>query len=389
MTTFTYDYSHLDAAEASRAEWAEASANLESIEQDKAEAAKRLSNVQGKLLHGDTTVTTTQYRNARDEAERFDLLQRGAASIANGKEHAVVNLDTAIADAIALRLHGDDHPVKFPINVVVGVNQPRAEVVDPLRPVLYVWQAKPAQHDGTGLASGECMAAFYPANSIEKAPEVQALYRYLQVINVWASVDSHPVQKFRDIDGPGYRFSIKFILPRVPVLWGGPSFEPFLKARCNSALTHFAKSKGLHGVARAGVFPLSAAEQDEKGTTTQSIAVRLQMGFPLRSDLVSMSDELTEALGKAARFALDIEGAHRHVGSVERIQAGSVPNITLSVSAATANGEPTITAEATATYELTYRAEKAPYQDSRDGGIPEDVVTDEDGVERYRWEIAE
>ena len=189
-TTTTYDLSHLEGVEASRKALADARATLETIEHGKAAATERLSNVKSKLRRVDTTVTATQLRNATDDVTRYDLLHGGAATAARGAENALVNEDTSIADAMVSYLQGDNHSAKFPVDAVVGVNDPTADLVNPLRPMLYVQQAKPGKHDGHGYVTGECMVSFYPRTTLEKAPEKLPVLRMLQAHKLTVDVVS-------------------------------------------------------------------------------------------------------------------------------------------------------------------------------------------------------
>ena len=169
--TITHDLSHLPAAEASRKASADADATLETADQGRAAAAERLSSAVSKLRKGDTTVTATQLGNMKVDVERHGYIHSGAASAAHGAKNAIVNVDTSIAEAMAFYLQGDSHPAKFPLNAVVGVNPPTVELINPIRPVLYIQQTKPADLGRDGYVSGECLAIFYPCSTLEKAPE--------------------------------------------------------------------------------------------------------------------------------------------------------------------------------------------------------------------------
>jgi hypothetical protein len=188
--TITHDLSHEAAVKASRKALAAALATLETIDQGSATAAERLANVTGKLRSGDQTVTTTELRDAKDEVERFGYLHAGAATAVHGSKNAIVNDDVSIADAMAFYLQGDSHPAQFPIDAVVGVNPPTAELIDPLRPVLYLQQAKPAGLGSGGYQSGECVATLYPRSTLEEAPEKAILLRMLQSHHLDVTVDN-------------------------------------------------------------------------------------------------------------------------------------------------------------------------------------------------------
>jgi len=151
--TITHDLSHLPAAEASRKASADADATLETADQGRAAAAERLSSAVSKLRKGDTTVTATQLGNMKVDVERHGYIHSGAASAAHGAKNAIVNVDTSIAEAMAFYLQGDSHPAKFPLNAVVGVNPPTAELIDPPAGRPEGIRHEPAGH-GDGRAGG-------------------------------------------------------------------------------------------------------------------------------------------------------------------------------------------------------------------------------------------
>jgi len=382
--TITHDLSHLDAVKASAARLADACATLETIDQGSATAAERLGNVTSKLRGGDTTVTATQLRNAKDEVERFGYLHAGAATAARGAENAVVNEDTSIADALAVLLQGDNHPSKFPLNAVVGVNDPTADLVNPLRPMLYVQQVKPGKHNGNGYVTGECLVSFYPRTTLEKAPERASVLRMLQAHKLTVDVDGYSPPVLGGPTAVGYRIRASYIIPRVPILRGGPQFDLFLKARGNVALTRLMRKMGLNGVVNLGVATVSGPSEVD-GVTVQTVAIRVQVGAPWNAQWGGRQDECEAACLEAARAALKIDGPQAYVGNVTVQDGGNVPTINLRTEVRTLAAEPGVTAEATAVFTLRYHHEDAPVDVAT--GNPDDVVSDADGKEAYRWEL--
>jgi hypothetical protein len=385
MTTTTYDYSHREAVQASRNALTVALATLEVIDQGSATAAERLGNVTGKLRSGDTTVTATQLRNAKDEVERFGYLHAGAANAARSAENGVVNDDTSIAAAIASRLQGDGHG-QFPVNAVVGVNPPTADLVNPLRPMLYVQQVKPANLSGGGYETGDCMVSFYSRTTLEKAPDKVSLFRMLQAAHLDIIVDSYGPPQLGGPAPMGYRIVAKNILPSIPTLRGGPQFDGFLKARGQVALSRLMKKAGLNGVVSLGAVTVSGPS-DEDGITTQTIAVRIQVGAP-HNDQWGGSQDVIEAIClEAAHAALKVDGPYGYVGNLtaQEDYGKPLPTIALRTVVRTLSTDAKVTAEATAVFTLKYRYEDAPEDVTT--GNPDDVVKDATGEERYRWEI--
>ena len=384
--TNTFDHSHLDAVEASAARCADTRANLETIEQGSATAAERLTTVKRKLRGGDTTVTATQLRNATDEVERYGLLRVGAVSAVRAAGNAIVNEDTSIAEALAFYLQGDSHPAKFPLNAVVGVNPPTAELINPLRPVLYVQQTKPADLERGGYVSGECVAAFYPVSTLEQAPEKARLLRMLQSNHLDVTVDNRNPIQLGGAEKTAYSIRANNILPMVPTLRGGLDFEPFLNSRGNVALIRLKKTYGFAGVVRLGAVALSAPFVAD-GITTVTVAVRVEVGVAFRAQWGNR-DEYEKACLEAATVALNVSRPKPSVGNVT-VQVGKlppVPTINLRTTVGTLAGEPGVTAEATAVLVLKYHHEDAPANVTTTGNA-DDVVRDANGVEVYRWEL--
>ena len=71
-------------------------------------------------------------------------------------------------------------------------------------------------------------------------------------------------------------------------------------------------------------------------------------------------------------------------GQAKVQEGGKVPTVNLRTTVRTLAAEPGVTAEATATFTLRYN-EDAPVDVAT--GNPDDVVTDANGEERFRWEL--
>jgi hypothetical protein len=379
----SHDFSHRDAVQASRNALTVALATLETIDQGLSVATERLSTVTGKLRSGDQTVTTTQLRNAKDDVERHGYLHAGAANSARAAENGVVNNDTAIADAVVSHLLGNGH-AQFPVDAVVGVNDPTAELVNPLRPMIYVQQRKPANLSAGGRVSGECMVYFYPRTTLEQAPDKVHLFRMLQAANLDIDVDNANPTQLGILPLPtGYRITAKHVLPSIPTLRGGPQFDEFLKARGNVALSRLMKKAGLNGVVNSGAVTISGPSEAADGITTQTVALRFQVGAP---DQYGDRQEVVEAIClEACHAALKVDGSYGYVGNLTVQDGGKVPTIKLSTTVRTLSTEPKVTAEAVAIFTLRYRHEDAAEDVAT--GNPDDVVTGADGEEHYGWEI--
>jgi hypothetical protein len=382
--TITRDFRHEDAVKASRNALTVALATLEVIDQGSATAAERLGNVTSKLRSGDLTVTATQLRNAKDEVERFGYLHAGAANSARAATNAVVNDDTAIADAIAGKLQGDGQ-AQFPVNAVVGVNPPTADLVNPLRPMLYIQQVKPANLSAGGYVTGECLVSLYPRTTLEQAPEKAAVLRMLQATHLNITVDSYGPPQLGIPLPTGYRIVAKSILPSTPALRGGPQFDAFLKARGQVALTRLMRKAGLSGVASLGAVTVSGPSEVD-GITTQTIALRIQVGAPHNDQWGGSQDAIEAICLEAAHSALQVDGPYGYVGNLTVADGGKVPTIALRTTVRTLPTDAKVTAEATAVFTLKYRYEDAPEDVTT--GNPDDVVTDPaNGQEKYRWEV--
>ena len=163
-----------------------------------------------------------------------------------------------------------------------------------------------------------------------------------------------------------------------------PDFDTFLTARGNVALTRLKKVMGLNGVASLGVATVSGPS-DEDGITVQAVAVRVQVGCPWNSQWGGRQDEYEAACLGAAHAALKIDGPQAYVGNVTVQDGGKAPTINLRTEVRTLTGDAGVTAEATATFVLRYRHLDAPEDVAT--GNPDDVVTDANGKEVYRWEL--
>jgi hypothetical protein len=380
--TTTLDKSHLPAAEASRKASADADATLEAADQGRAAAAERLSSAVSKLRKGDTTVSVTQLSNLKVDVERHGYIYSGATSAAHGAKNAIVNVDTSVAEAMAFYLQGDGYS-QFPVNAVVGVNPPTAALIDPLRPVLFVQQAKPADLSRGGFVSGDCVATFYPVSTLEEAPAPAILLRMLQRHHLEVTVDNRNPIHLGGAEKTAYSIRAKNILPMVPTLRGGLDFEPFLNSRGNVALNRLKTAYGRTGVVRLGAVALSAPSVED-GITTATVAVRVEVGVDFRSQWGNR-DEYEKACAEAATVALAVSGPKPSVGNVT-VQVGKtppVPTIALRTTVRTLAGDAGVTAEATEVFTLKYRHEDAP----EDVANPDDVVTGADGQDRYRWEL--
>jgi hypothetical protein len=171
----------------------------------------------------------------------------------------------------------------------------------------------------------------------------------------------------------------------IPTLRGGLDFEPFLKSRGNVALTRLKTAYGRTGVVRLGVVALSAPSVED-GITTATVAVRVEVGVDFRAQWGNR-DEYEKACAEAATVALDVSGPKPSVGNVT-VQVGKlppVPTINLRTTVRTLATEPGITAEAVAVFVLKYHHEDAPEDVTT--GNSDDVVTDANGKEVYRWEL--
>jgi hypothetical protein len=295
-----------------------------------------------------------------------------------------VNEDISIADAIAFRLQGEGYS-QFPINAVVGVNSPTAELIDPLRPVLYVQQAKPADLGSGGYVSGECVATLYPRSTLEEAPEKAILLRMLQSHHLDVTVDNRNPIHLGGAEKTAYSIRAKNILPMIPTLRGGLDFEPFLNSRGNVALTRLKTAYGRTGVVRLGAVALGAPSVAD-GITTATVAVRVEVGVAFRAQWDNR-DEYEKACAEAATVALAVSGPKPSVGNVT-VQVGKtlpLPTIALRTTIRTLAGDAGVTAEATEVFTLKYRHEDAPEDVTT--GNPDDVVTDANGEERYGWEV--
>lgn len=388
--TTTHDLRHLPAVKAGAERLAETQATLETIEEGKASAAERLGNVVAKLLAGDTTTTATQLRNAKDDVERHGYLHAGAARAATAAANGIVNENTDVASAIASRLQGEGYN-QFPVNVVIGVDPPTAELVNPMRPMLYVEQSKMGDLSDGGYASGVCMVSFYPQNTLEQAPDKVHLLRMLQasfgqVAGFDVSVDSYsPLQFDGGPAATGYRIVAKYVLPPIPTLRGGPNFDAFLKRLASVALARLMQKEGLHGVAKLGWATVSGPKETD-GVTVQTVAVRIEVGAP-QSDY---RNSLDKSCLEAAHAALKVDGVQAYVGAVTAAKAvGNVPTINLRTTVRTLAAEPGITAEADAVFTLRYHYQDAPVVDMVDmtNGNADDVMTNASGEQVYRWEL--
>jgi hypothetical protein len=378
--SITHDLRHQDAVKASALRLAVTRATLEEIDQGLSAATERLSTVTGKLRSGDQTVTTTQLRNARDDVDRFGYLHAGAANSARAAENGVVNDDTAVGDAILQLIQGDGHN-QFPVDAILGVLPPTAELIDQRRPVLYIQQTKPGNLSAGGYTSGEANVMFFPRTTLEKAPDRVLLFRSLQAKHPDITVDGYGPPQLGDPAPTGYRVAAKFILPPTPMLRGGPDFDTFLKSRANVALKRLMQKAGLSGVVQLGAVTVSGPS-NEDGITTQMVAVRVQVGA---NDQYRAGTEA--ACLESAQAALRVDGPHGYVGAVTVQESGGkpLPSIKLSTTVRTLATEPNVTAEATVILKLTYRYEDAPEDVAT--GNPDDVVTDANGEEHYGWEI--
>lgn len=382
--TTTLDKSHLPAAEVTRKASADADATLETADQGLTAATERLSIVVRKLRSGDQTVTTTELRDGKDEVERFGYLRAGAASAAHGAKNAIVNVDTSVAEAMAFYLQGDGYS-QFPVNVVVSVNPPTAKLVNPLRPMLFVQQAKPADLSSGGFVSGDCVATFYPVSTLEEAPAPAILLRMLQSHHLEVTVDNRNPIQLGGAEKTAYSIRAKNILPMVPTLRGGLDFEPFLNARGNFALNRLKTAYGREGVVKLGAVALSAPSVED-GMTTATVAVRVEVGVAFRAQWGNR-DEYEKACAEAATVALAVSGPKPSVGNVT-VQVGKtppVPTIALHTTVRTLAGDAGVTAEKTEVFTLRYRHSDAAEDVTTSN--PNDVVTGADGQEVYRWEL--
>ena len=81
-----------------------------------------------------------------------------------------------------------------------------------------------------------------------------------------------------------------------------------------------------------------------------------------------------------------MDGPYGYVGNVTVQDGGNVPTtIKLPTTVRTLATEPNVTAEATAVFVLKYHHEDA--REDVATGNPDDVVTDANGKEVYRWEL--
>ena len=140
----------------------------------------------------------------------------------------------------------------FPSTPVVGVNDPTAEQINPLRPCLYVQQLKPAKRLGDGFVTGEMQRVVLPEINLEKAPERVSLLRMLQNRKLNVSVDGFNPRPLGGPEATGYGVGVSYLIPTFPTL-RRPDFTAFLKARGSITLTRLMKTVGRNGVANLGV----------------------------------------------------------------------------------------------------------------------------------------
>jgi hypothetical protein len=183
----------------------------------------------------------------------------------------------------------------------------------------------------------------------------------------------------------GYRIRASYVLPRIPMLRGGPDFDTFLKARGQVALTRLMRKAGLSGVVNLGAVTLSGPSEVD-GVTSQTVAVRVQVGAPHIDQWGGNQDMLEAMCLEAAHAALKVDGPYGYVGNLSVADGGNVPTtIKLPSTVRTLAADPKVVAEATAIFSLRYRHEDAP-EDVATGNA-DDVVTGANGEEKYRWEV--